>query len=56
MANVKVRALRAHNNTYGEQITKAKGDTYDLPEAQADALRQVGFVELVKADAEAKAK
>lgn len=47
---MKVKALKPHNNGYGEKFTKAKGDTYEVPDGSAKMLIDKGFVEEVKSD------
>lgn len=48
---VKVRSVREHTNAYGEKLTKAKGDEYDLPEKLVKTLADAGLVEEAKAAA-----
>ena len=49
---VRVRAVREHNNVYGDKVRKAKGDEYDLPENLVETLINAGLVEEVKGKAE----
>lgn len=45
---VEVKVLVEHGNGFGEQYGKKKGDTYELPEAQAETLAKQGLVQLRK--------
>lgn len=35
---MKVEVIKDHGNGHGDKWEKAKGDTYDLPDAQAETL------------------
>lgn len=43
----RVRAVREHQNLYGEKPPKVVGDEYDVPDSQADALVAAKLVEIV---------
>lgn len=48
---MKVKALKAHNNGYGDKFEKAVGDVYDVTDEMATTLAGHGFVEEVKDEA-----
>jgi hypothetical protein len=45
---MKVKALKAHSNGYGEKFEKAAGDVYEVTPEMAKTLAGHGFVEEVK--------
>ena len=49
---VRVRAVREHNNVYGDKVRKAQGDEYDLPDNLVETLTNAGLVEKVKGKAD----
>ena len=53
--DTRVRTLRPHENSYGEQRSKAKGDQYLLPASVARSLAGLGLV-AIAADAAPPAK
>lgn len=44
---MKVKTLIPHQNGWGDKFDKAKGDEYDLPEADAAGLIEEGLIEAV---------
>jgi hypothetical protein len=52
---MKVRALKAHSNKYGETYRKAEGDEYNAPDGAARSLIAQGLVAIVD-EGEAPAK
>lgn len=46
---MKVKALKPHNNGYGDKFEKAKGDEYEIPDDHAGPLIAAGLVEDVNA-------
>lgn len=53
---MKVRTIRPHGNHHGESWSKDKGAEYNVGEKAGKALVGAGYVEEVKAEAEAKDK
>jgi len=45
---MKVKALKPHNNGYGDKFEKAKGDEYEMPDDHAKPLIAAKLVAEVK--------
>lgn len=45
---VKVKALRPHDNSYGDKVHKAKDAEYELPDNMVGTLTDAGLVAVVE--------